>query len=217
MYVLEGAAAEAAGRVPAAGGGRPRGVSGLPRPARDGDDRGSRPLHPPGRGHPGRERGDDDRRQPPLPPRRGGTPAVPRDQRQRLGDEVEVRQPLRHPPFPARRPQPGHRRPHRRQDRRRRRLRGRRQGRGRSARGQGARVIVTEIDPICALQATMDGYQVALLPDVAEVADIVITTTGNTRVVDVDVLRASNRERSSATSATSTTRSTSPACAASTG
>ncbi|RAG74050.1 adenosylhomocysteinase, partial [Burkholderia multivorans] len=63
-------------------------------------------------------------------------------------------------------------------------------GAAEALRGQGARVIVTEIDPICALQATMDGYQVALLPDVAEVAAIVITTTGHTRVVDVDVLRS---------------------------
>lgn len=62
-------------------------------------------------------------------------------------------------------------------------------GAAEALRGQGARVIVTEIDPICALQAAMDGYQVALLPEVAETADIVITTTGNTRVVDVDVLQ----------------------------
>lgn len=62
-------------------------------------------------------------------------------------------------------------------------------GAAEALRGQGARVIVTEIDPICALQAAMDGYQVALLPEVAETADIIITTTGNTRVVDVDVLR----------------------------
>uniref|UniRef100_UPI0030CA5436 adenosylhomocysteinase n=1 Tax=uncultured Sphaerotilus sp. TaxID=474984 RepID=UPI0030CA5436 len=47
-----------------------------------------------------------------------------------------------------------------------------------SLRGQGARVIVTEIDPICALQAAMDGYQVALLDDVLDVADIFITATG---------------------------------------
>ena len=47
-----------------------------------------------------------------------------------------------------------------------------------SLRGQGARVIVTEIDPICALQAAMDGYQVALLDDVLGVADIFITATG---------------------------------------
>jgi adenosylhomocysteinase len=52
-----------------------------------------------------------------------------------------------------------------------------------SLRGQGARVIVTEIDPICALQAAMDGYQVARLESVLEIADIVITTTGNFNIV----------------------------------
>ncbi len=52
-----------------------------------------------------------------------------------------------------------------------------------SLRGQGARVIVTEVDPICALQAAMDGYQVATLDDVVETADIVITATGCYRVV----------------------------------
>ncbi|MEU4926561.1 adenosylhomocysteinase [Streptomyces yokosukanensis] len=52
-----------------------------------------------------------------------------------------------------------------------------------SLRGQGARVIVTEIDPICALQAAMDGYQVATLESVVGVADIFVTTTGNRDVV----------------------------------
>jgi adenosylhomocysteinase len=47
-----------------------------------------------------------------------------------------------------------------------------------SLRGQGARVIVTEVDPICALQAAMDGYQVATIDDVVETADIFITATG---------------------------------------
>ncbi len=47
-----------------------------------------------------------------------------------------------------------------------------------SLKGQGARVIVTEIDPICALQAAMDGYQVATLDDVIGIADIVVTATG---------------------------------------
>ncbi|WP_018348044.1 adenosylhomocysteinase [Longispora albida] len=47
-----------------------------------------------------------------------------------------------------------------------------------SLRGQGARVIVTEVDPICALQAAMDGFQVTVLEDVVETADIFITTTG---------------------------------------
>lgn len=49
--------------------------------------------------------------------------------------------------------------------------------------GQGARVIVSEIDPICALQAAMDGYQVASLESVVEVADIFITATGNHGVI----------------------------------
>src|ERR1700755_1527922 len=52
-----------------------------------------------------------------------------------------------------------------------------------SLRGQGARVIVTEIDPICALQAAMDGYQVSTLEDVLGIADIVITATGNKDVI----------------------------------
>jgi adenosylhomocysteinase len=52
-----------------------------------------------------------------------------------------------------------------------------------SLRGQGARVIVTEIDPICALQAAMDGYQVARLEDVLGTADIFITSTGNKDVI----------------------------------
>ena len=72
----------------------------------------------------------------------------------------QVRQPLRLPPLAGRRHLPRHRRDDRRQDRRRRRLRRRRQGLRPGARGQGARVIVTEIDPINALQAAMEGYQV---------------------------------------------------------
>ena len=53
-------------------------------------------------------------------------------------------------------------------------------------RGQGARVIVTEIDPICALQAAMEGYQVTTLDDVVETADIFISATGNRDVITVD-------------------------------
>ncbi|MEU5119356.1 adenosylhomocysteinase [Streptomyces asoensis] len=52
-----------------------------------------------------------------------------------------------------------------------------------SLRGQGARVIVTEIDPICALQAAMDGYQVTTLDEVVETADLFITTTGNKDII----------------------------------
>ena len=55
-----------------------------------------------------------------------------------------------------------------------------------SLRGQGARVIVTEIDPICALQAAMDGYQVATMEDVLETADIFITATGCKDVITAD-------------------------------
>ncbi|MCK9898998.1 adenosylhomocysteinase [Frankia sp. Cpl3] len=50
-------------------------------------------------------------------------------------------------------------------------------------RGQGARVIVTEIDPICALQAAMDGFQVLTLEDVVSTADIFVTTTGNYDII----------------------------------
>ncbi|HEX2133618.1 MAG TPA: adenosylhomocysteinase, partial [Actinophytocola sp.] len=59
-------------------------------------------------------------------------------------------------------------------------------GSAESLRGQGARVIITEIDPICALQAAMDGYDVQRLEDVLDRADIVITTTGNKDVVMVE-------------------------------
>jgi adenosylhomocysteinase len=53
-------------------------------------------------------------------------------------------------------------------------------------RGQGARVIVTEIDPICALQAAMEGYEVKTLEDVVEKADIFITATGNLNLITAD-------------------------------
>jgi adenosylhomocysteinase len=55
-----------------------------------------------------------------------------------------------------------------------------------SLRGQGARVIITEVDPICALQAAMDGYQVATLEDVVSTADIFITATGCLNVITAD-------------------------------
>jgi adenosylhomocysteinase len=55
-----------------------------------------------------------------------------------------------------------------------------------SLRGQGARVVVTEIDPICALQAAMEGYQVATVDDVVETADLFITATGNMNVLSVE-------------------------------
>ena len=63
-------------------------------------------------------------------------------------------------------------------------------GSAESLRGQGARVVVTEVDPICALQAAMDGYQVARLEDVLDIADIVITATGCRDVVTVEHMAA---------------------------
>jgi adenosylhomocysteinase len=59
-----------------------------------------------------------------------------------------------------------------------------------SLRGAGARVAVTEVDPICALQAAMDGYEVVTLEDVAPRADIVVTATGNRDVVTIDHMRS---------------------------
>ncbi len=59
-------------------------------------------------------------------------------------------------------------------------------GSAQALRGQGARVLITEIDPICALQAVMEGYQVVRLEDVLETADIFITATGNRDIITAD-------------------------------
>ncbi len=59
-----------------------------------------------------------------------------------------------------------------------------------SLRGAGARVKVTEVDPICALQAAMDGFEVVVLEDVIDSADIFITTTGNKDVIRIEHMRA---------------------------
>jgi adenosylhomocysteinase len=59
-----------------------------------------------------------------------------------------------------------------------------------SLRGQGAKVVITEIDPICALQAAMDGYQVLTLDDVVGAADIFITATGNRDVITAEHMAA---------------------------
>jgi len=62
-------------------------------------------------------------------------------------------------------------------------------GSAQSLKGAGARVLVTEVDPICALQAAMDGYEVVTLADAAHRADIVVTATGNKDVVTLDDIR----------------------------
>ncbi|HMA49607.1 MAG TPA: adenosylhomocysteinase [Magnetospirillaceae bacterium] len=59
-----------------------------------------------------------------------------------------------------------------------------------SLRSQGARVLVTEIDPICALQAAMEGYQVVTMDEAAPLADIFVTATGNVDVITLDHMRA---------------------------
>jgi adenosylhomocysteinase len=65
-------------------------------------------------------------------------------------------------------------------------------GKGSSAslRSQGARVLVTEIDPICALQAAMEGYEVTTMEDAAPIGDIFVTTTGNIDIITLDHMRA---------------------------
>jgi len=63
-------------------------------------------------------------------------------------------------------------------------------GAAEALRGQGARVILSEIDPICALQAAMDGYQVARIEDVVGEADFFITTTGNRDVITAEHMAA---------------------------
>ncbi|HEY3722325.1 MAG TPA: adenosylhomocysteinase [Acidimicrobiia bacterium] len=55
-----------------------------------------------------------------------------------------------------------------------------------SLRGQGARVVITEIDPICALQAAMEGYEVTTLDDVVDSADLFVTTTGNKNIITAE-------------------------------
>ena len=55
-----------------------------------------------------------------------------------------------------------------------------------SLRGQGARVVITEIDPICALQAAMEGYQVLTLEDAVDTADLFVTATGNRNIITLD-------------------------------
>jgi adenosylhomocysteinase len=63
-------------------------------------------------------------------------------------------------------------------------------GSAESLRSQGCRVVVTEIDPICALQAAMQGYQVATLEEVVNKADIFVTATGNKDIITLDHMKA---------------------------
>ena len=145
------------------------------------------PLHPDGPGHQGRHRGDHHRRAPALRVRARRHAAVPGDQRQRLGHQVAsstTSTACRHSLIDG---------INRGTDV----MIGGKvavvcgygdvgKGSAESLRGQGARVLVTEIDPICALQAAMDGLQVVTLEDVVDTADIFITTTGNKDIITAE-------------------------------
>ena len=76
-----------------------------------------------------------------------------------------------------------------------------------SMRGFGARVLVTEIDPICALQAAMEGFEVTTMEDAVKEGDIFVTCTGNYHVITGEHMNNMKDEPSSATSAISTTKS----------
>ena len=62
-------------------------------------------------------------------------------------------------------------------------------GSAESLRSQGARVTVTEIDPICALQASMEGYEVTTMEEMASKADVFVTATGNKDIITIDHMR----------------------------
>ena len=112
-----------------------------------------------------------------------GRLGFPGDQRQRFGDEVEVRQPLRLPRVAGRRHQARDRRDDRRQGRARRGYGDVGKGSAQALRALSAQVWITEIDPICALQAAMEGYRVVTMDDACDKADIFVTATGNIDVI----------------------------------
>jgi adenosylhomocysteinase len=123
-----------------------------------------------------------------------GRAALPGHQRQRLGDQEQVRQPLRLPRVAGGRHQARHRRDDRRQDRLVAGYGDVGKGCAQSLRGLGATVWVTEIDPICALQAAMEGYRVVTMEDACDQADIFVTATGNYHVITHEhMLRMKNQ------------------------
>ena len=82
-----------------------------------------------------------------------------------------------------------------------------------SLRQGGARVLVTEIDPICALQAAMEGYEVVTMEQAVPRADIFVTAKGNVDVITVDHMRGMKDRAIVCNIATSTAKSRSMACA----
>ena len=187
LLVHKGREYELAGVVPDPRERRHRGVRGRPRAAAALARRGRHPLDGDRRGHQGRDRGDDHRRTPPLRDGAGRTlccfPAI------NVNDSVtkskfDNKYGCRHSLIDG---------INRATDV----LIGGKvalvagygdvgKGCAESLRGQGARVIITEVDPICALQAAMDGYQVATLEDVVGTVDIFVSATGCLDVITAD-------------------------------
>jgi adenosylhomocysteinase len=128
-------------------------------------------------------RGDLDRRH--APPGDGGAEgaALPRDRDQRRRHQAPVRQPLRHRPEHDGRGHSRDQHAHRGLDGRRGRLRHVRAWRVARAKGLGATVLVTEINPVRALEAAMDGFQVVSMEEAAPRGDLFITVTGNKSVL----------------------------------
>ena len=113
----------------------------------------------------------------------GRAARVPRHQRQRLRHQVQVRQPVRLPRVAGGRHQARHRRDGGRQDRRGRGYGDVGKGSAQALRALSAQVWITEIDPICALQAAMEGYRVVTMDYAGDKADIFVTATGNYHVI----------------------------------
>ncbi len=109
--------------------------------------------------------------------------ALPGHCRQRRPDQALLRQPLRHRPEHHRRHHPGYQRALGRPQGSCVRLRLVRQGRCAAARGLGSQVIITEVDPVRALEAAMDGFQVLPLAEAAPIGDVFITVTGNAGII----------------------------------
>ena len=138
--------------------------------------------------------------------------------RQRLGNQIQVRQPLRLPRITGGRNQAGHGRNGSRQDRPGVWLRRRRQRVARSHCAVSAqRSGVTEIDPICALQAAMEGYRVVTVDDACSLADIIVTATGNVNVIDHDHMSTMKDQAILCNIGHLIPRSTSPRCASTSG
>ncbi|KZR97454.1 putative Adenosylhomocysteinase 3, partial [Daphnia magna] len=117
-------------------------------------------------------------------------PDVPRHQRERLGDQEQVRQPVWLPRVFGGLHQARHRRDDRRQSGRGRGYGDVGKGSAQALRALSAQVWVTEIDPICALQAAMEGYRVVTMEYAADKADIFVSATGNKNVIRYEHMAA---------------------------